>query len=392
MSHLYILATGLLTQGQTLTRIEPSIFPTDAPPVWSNANDTEFLEQLATHQIVASLELPIPEFSQKLQQIPDEFYQTASNLTSTVRELPDEEPLALSKIEPLPQSTPESFNSELEVQSPDKFIQYIRYPSVATFVRPELSPGSTEFSQINSLHPASGTQLYYQRVAALESGQIYTRVAADKFYSSWAKANQKPTYEQWKRLLEMEAKAIARGQGVNRLAILVGDSLTMWFPQEELPVGSLWLNQGISGDNSSGILKRLSAFSQTKPDVIYVLAGINDLRQGATDQVILGNLHQIVRRLRQDHPQAQVVVQSILPTRLTTIPNSRIRDLNQQIAVIAQQEGARYLDLHTRFTDTQGNLRENLTTDGLHLSPHGYAVWQSVLRSQWSVITAKLQN
>lgn len=392
MSHFYILATGLLTQGQTLTGGQPDlpIVPTDPPPVWSNINNTEVVGQLVTHQIIASLELPTPEFSQKLQQVPDEFFH--SELASTVSKLPGENPLFFAKIEPLSEFTTESDNPELAVPSLNQFIPDIHYPTVATLVPPELTPGSTEFSQINSLHPTSGTQLYYQRVAALESGKIYTRLAANKFYPAWAKANQKPTYEQWKRLLEMEAKAIARGQGMNHLAILVGDSLTMWFPQAELPVGGLWLNQGISGDNSSGILKRLSAFSQTRPDVIYVLAGINDLRQGATDQVILGNLHQIVHRLQQEHPQAQVIVQSLLPTRLPTIPNSRIRSLNQQIALMAEQQGARYLNLHTRFTDAQGNLREDLTTDGLHLNPRGYEVWQSALNSQPSVISASLQH
>jgi lysophospholipase L1-like esterase len=92
------------------------------------------------------------------------------------------------------------------------------------------------------------------------------------------------------------------------------------------------------------------------------MAGTNDLRQGATDQVILDNLRQIVRRLRLNHPQSQVIVQSILPTRLSVIPSERIRNLNQQIAVIAKQEGIGYLNLHTLFADGQGQLRQDLTT------------------------------
>lgn len=387
MSHLYILATGLLSQGPMLTgpTPEPPLLLPDPPSVWSS-KDTDFFEQVTAHQAVPTLEFLTPEFSPLLQRLPDEFSQTASKIASAVRQLQGEDFIALSNIEP----NPEPLSPDFGVQSPEQFIRNIGYQSVASFAPPELSPDTTEFSQIKNPHPVSGTQLYYQRVAALEAGQIYTRLAADKFYSSWAKATQKPSYEQWKHLLEMEARAIARGQGLNRLAILVGDSLTMWFPQEELPAGTLWLNQGISGDNSSGILKRLSAFSQTQPDAIYVLAGINDLRGSATDEVILGNLHQIVRRLRQNHPKANVVIQSILPTRLAAIPNSRIRNLNQQIALMAQQEGASYLDLHSRFADAEGNLREDLTTDGLHLNPRGYAVWQSILSTQRSVITAKL--
>lgn len=235
--------------------------------------------------------------------------------------------------------------------------------------------------QSRAVSPTSGTQLYYQRLAALKAGKIYTRLPADSFQSSWTKGTlPKPTHEQWKRLLEQEANAIAKGQGANRLAILVGDSLSLWFPSERLPSGQFWLNQGISGENSSQILQRLAAFSQTRPDTIYVMAGTNDLRQGVSDRIILDNTRQILRRLHQNHPQAQVVVQSILPTRLQAIPSDRIRNLNQQIAAIAQQEGAGFLNLYSLFVNDESQLRRELTTDGIHLAKRGYDVWQEALQ------------
>ncbi|MBE9125825.1 MULTISPECIES: GDSL-type esterase/lipase family protein [unclassified Coleofasciculus] len=247
--------------------------------------------------------------------------------------------------------------------------------ALATNLPMQPKPQSTAFS------PTSGTQLYYQRLAALKAGKLYTRLSADSFQSAWTKGTlPKPTHEQWKRLLEQEAKAIAKGQGDNRLAILVGDSLSLWFPSERLPSGQFWLNQGISGENSSQILQRLSAFSQTRPDTIYVMAGTNDLRQGVSDRVILDNTRQILRRLRQNHPQAQVVVQSILPTRLQAIPSDRIRNLNQQIGAIAQQEEAGFLNLHSLFVNEEGQLRRELTTDGIHLAKQGYNVWQEALQ------------
>lgn len=250
--------------------------------------------------------------------------------------------------------------------------------------------------QSTALFPTSGSQLYLQRVAALKAGKLFTRLRADSFQSVWAKdvgtkalTLPQPTHEQWKRLLQQEAKAVAKGQGANRLSILLGDSLSLWFPSERLPGIQLWLNQGISGENSGQILRRLSAFSQTRPKTIYVLAGINDLRQGVVDEVILSNLRQIVQRLRQHHPQSQVVVQSILPTRSSAVPNERIRNLNQQIATIAKQEGAGYLNLHKLFVDEQGEMRQDLTTDGIHLSHQGYEVWQEALQYAESVLAAK---
>ncbi|AVH72028.1 SGNH/GDSL hydrolase family protein [Nostoc sp. 'Lobaria pulmonaria (5183) cyanobiont'] len=258
-------------------------------------------------------------------------------------------------------------------------------PSVPEFSSQAL-PVSTESSlnpsaQATSLLLTSGNQLYYQRLAALKTGQIYTRVDSDNLQSLWESIKKRQlTYDDWKSLLALEARAIAQGQGANHLSILVGDSLSMWFPREKLPAGKLWLNQGISGDTSSGVLKRLGAFSATRPDVIYIMAGINDLRKGATDETILRNYRRIVRRLRQAHPQAQIIVQSILPTRLPKISNSRIRHINIQLTVIAKQEGANYLNIYSWFTDMEGNLRPELTTDGLHLSQEGYDVWRTALQ------------
>lgn len=226
----------------------------------------------------------------------------------------------------------------------------------------------------------SGNQLYYERLAALKAGQIYPSLPEDSIKSSLISTkNTQLTYEDWKNLLTMEAKAMAQSQGENRLGILVGDSLSLWFPRENLPVSRLWLNQGISGETSNGILKRLSVFGETRPDVIYIMAGINDLRKGTTDEIVLRNYRQIVHKLRYTHPKSIIFIESILPTRLSAIPNTRIRHLNEQLALIARQEKADYLNLYDWFTDFQGDLRQELTTDGLHLSREGYEVWRSLL-------------
>ncbi|MBD2358249.1 G-D-S-L family lipolytic protein [Tolypothrix sp. FACHB-123] len=227
----------------------------------------------------------------------------------------------------------------------------------------------------------SGSQLYDQRLEALKTVQQSKRLFIDSLQPLESANKRQLTYEDWKRLLILEAKAIARSKGTNSLGILVGDSLSMWFPQEKLPAGKLWLNQGISGDTSTGILKRLSAFSETRPDVIYIMAGINDLRKGTKDEVILRNHRRIMRSLRKTHPNAQIIVQSILPTRLPTISNQRIRNLNNQLEVIAKQEKVTYENMYKWFTDLEGKLRQDLTTDGLHLSLDGYDVWRAQIEN-----------
>ncbi len=227
--------------------------------------------------------------------------------------------------------------------------------------------------------PLSGGQLYYQRLAALRAGRLYTRLPKDSFREAWQGVSAQPTYREWVKLLALEADAVTNGQGNNRLSVLLGDSLSLWLPSDGLPEGQLWLNQGISGDTTGNLLKRLPLLARTRPDVIYVMAGINDLRQGVDDHTILRNLHNIATRLRQQHPQTRVVMQSILPTRYDAIPADRIHRLNRSLAVIAHHTQTEYMNLAADFSDDQGILRRDLTTDGLHLNPRGYGVWQLAL-------------
>lgn len=198
------------------------------------------------------------------------------------------------------------------------------------------------------------------------------------------------SYQEWVAVLGREAKAVAENRP-QRLTILAGDSLSLWFPPQLLPGDRNWLNQGISGETSEGLLKRLNLFEQTQPETIFVMIGINDLLRGFSDQQILANQQQIVRQLSQTHPKSQIVLQSILPyagkeitwegrERLQKLSNQRIRYLNRQLAALAVAENIRYLNLHPLFTDPAGNLRPELSTDGLHLNAQGYLVWRSALQ------------
>ena len=202
--------------------------------------------------------------------------------------------------------------------------------------------------------------------------------------------NHKWTYEQWVEQLQREAIAAANNRP-ERLTVLVGDSLSLWFPSKLLPWDRNWLNQGISGETTAGLLKRLYLFDSTRPETIFVMIGINDLVHGVDDWTILANQRRIISQLRAVHPGSQIVVQSILPhsgkaatwegrDRLLQLSNSRIRKINRSLKALADDEGAFFLNLHPLFTDDQGFLRAELSTDGLHLNDKGYQVWSTAIK------------
>jgi lysophospholipase L1-like esterase len=197
-------------------------------------------------------------------------------------------------------------------------------------------------------------------------------------------------YQEWVKILEKEARVAAETQP-ERLTILAGDSISLWFPPDLLPSDRHWLNQGISGETSAGLFERLPLLDDTRPETVFVMIGINDMLQDINDETILENYRKIIRDLLWVHPDAQVVVQSILPhsakeatwegrDRLLEIPNRRIREINDRLEAMAEAEGVRYLNLYPLFADEDGKLQPELSTDGLHLNEKGYLVWRSALQ------------
>ena len=231
------------------------------------------------------------------------------------------------------------------------------------------------------LKPVDGSQLYQFRTATLQAGSLYTQVAPQQYRDQWQRALDTPTYDQWQALLAQEAETMARIQWQRSLTVVVGDSLALWLPLDELPPSQLWLNQSISGETTAQMLQRLHYFAATRPRAIHIMAGINDLKNGATEADVVDNFYQIITRLKQQHPQARLVVYSILPTRLRELPSDRIQSVNRQLATLAEGQGATFVDLHPSFSDGQGQLRPELTTDGLHLSAQGYTLWRAALVS-----------
>jgi len=199
------------------------------------------------------------------------------------------------------------------------------------------------------------------------------------------------TYEQWLEVLKQEAAAVAKQQP-ERLTVLLGDSLSLWFPADQLPSDRTWLNQGISGDTTAAMAKRISFLDETKPQTLFVMAGINDFKKGSTVDEVLESYRTMIQNFKQKHPSSEIVIQAVLPhgaemtgvddpEQVLAIPNDQIVKFNQKLVSLAKEEQILFLNLHPLFADKEGFLRSDLTTDGLHLNPSGYLVWSTALQT-----------
>ncbi len=164
--------------------------------------------------------------------------------------------------------------------------------------------------------------------------------------------------------------------------IMLGNSITDQCEWHELFNNLNIKNRGIGGDDTDGILERLSEVTASKPKKVFVLIGTNDLAYGKTASHVIKNYRKIIEQIEDESPLTEIYIQSILPVDdqlHTTRPNSEIVKINQQLQGLAREYNHSYLDLWKEFIDENGKLDAAYSLDGLHLNAKGYEKWKELI-------------
>lgn len=178
---------------------------------------------------------------------------------------------------------------------------------------------------------------------------------------------------------EREALFMCFSSGPVDLCCL-GDSITQKFEWQDALPGWRTANRGIGSDTTEGIRARLDSVKALQPAVISLMAGINDLATRSPEEVA-ASYALLLDALAQELPDTAVIINSVLPVSadLHPIDNQNVRTLNAAIKALCQERELHYLDLYDSFAGEDGCLKDSLTTDGVHLTPAGYALWLSEL-------------
>jgi lysophospholipase L1-like esterase len=171
--------------------------------------------------------------------------------------------------------------------------------------------------------------------------------------------------------------------------VFIGDSHTDFFQWPQYFRRRSCANQGISGDTTDGVLKRLDQVRKDTPDKVFLMIGINDLRRGRTVGQTERGYREIVQRLIRENPQARIFIQTIFPVNDKKYPlyfpqdpvvlNREINQINRWIAGLAKHESQLTLVDNRPILDRKGQLPAWMTVDGLHLSSRGYEKWTAYL-------------
>lgn len=188
------------------------------------------------------------------------------------------------------------------------------------------------------------------------------------------------------------------GAGERVRVLFLGDSITAGYgidKDEAFPaliqarVDSLgWpvdaVNAGLSGETSSGGLRRIDWLLKRKVDVLVLELGANDGLRGIDPDLTERNLLEIVARTRKAHPDAEVVIAGMqVPTNLGKDYTERFRTMFPKIA----EETGSYLIPF--LLEGVGGVPELNLPDGKHPTAEGHVI---LAENVWGVLEGVLEG
>ena len=139
-------------------------------------------------------------------------------------------------------------------------------------------------------------------------------------------------------------------------------------------------NFGISGDTTQGVLWRLQNGEGKghKPKAVMLMLGTNNTG-GASGAEIAEGLGAVVLELRNDFPDAKIMLLAIFPR--GSGPNDANRrkceEANKIIAKLDDQKHVFFTDINAKFLNEKGGLIGFRTSDNLHPVEEGFEIWAS---------------
>lgn len=147
-------------------------------------------------------------------------------------------------------------------------------------------------------------------------------------------------------------------------------------------------NRGIGGDNTFGMIDRLPDILKAQPRKIFLMAGINDITGGQTVDTIVANIRQMAEMVHAAAPGCKLYVQSVLPVNTERLAypgmtghNPKVAELNGRLVELCgEMSWCEFLNIAPLLSNDKGELRIDLTKDGIHIHPEAYVIWSNYIK------------
>lgn len=181
--------------------------------------------------------------------------------------------------------------------------------------------------------------------------------------------------------------------------LFTGSSLMEHFPILELVQGDeekcdkIIYNRGVAGFTTDEYLKNIDALCiDVHPSKIFINIGTNDMNDRDDDVDWFAHLEEnytgIMTIITSKLPHCQVYMMAYYPINETIIQNNnapmaakfktrsmaKVHQANDMVKSLADKFGATYIDANDGLCDDSGQLRTELTVEGIHMYADGYKI------------------
>lgn len=203
---------------------------------------------------------------------------------------------------------------------------------------------------------------------------------------------------------ERHAAVLACKDKINPQAIVIGDSITHhWggspFSRGFEPTGQVSfdttfaniraLNLGFGFDRTQNAIWRLQngEVDGLRPSLAVVNIGTNNLRATAharenTASEICAGVEQVCLELEKRCPGVRIVVMCVFPRGRNPDDPLRLKTVavNEKLVPMTARHGYRCINIGSLLLNLAGELTEEISPDGTHLTAKGYEIWGNVIR------------
>jgi lysophospholipase L1-like esterase len=179
--------------------------------------------------------------------------------------------------------------------------------------------------------------------------------------------------------------------------LLHGDSITDWWVQGDANKavfdkyfgGIRTANFAIAGDTTQGVLWGLKNGEGQgfQPKAVMLMIGTNNTLANTGPEIAEG-IGAVVLELRQDFPQAKILLLAVFPRSVPGDPvRDKIAEINRIIARLGDEQHVFYMDIGAKFLGADGYfLPDAFRPDNLHPQAKGYEIWGEAVRDKLAAL------
>lgn len=185
-----------------------------------------------------------------------------------------------------------------------------------------------------------------------------------------------------KEMAGFEAEDAASAPVPGGIVFVGSSSIRLWDLRQSFPDLEP-VNRGFGGSEIADSVEHVDLLVlRHKPRTVIFYAGDNDLAAGKTPAVVAADYRAFVGKVRAALPQTRIAFIAIKPSLLRWAIVGKVREANALIRAYSES------DDRLGFVDVDGPMlgwdekprKDLLQADGLHLTPKGYELWNTLVR------------